>query len=97
MSVSLSLQSLVDSAGEAAIDNKTSEVAAAVKAGKMAESTKLWAEAEQVTETVTHGVNFYNILKTSENSSASHNHVMRTAMREEDDYFKSPELRKSSA
>lgn len=94
MSASLPSQSLVDSAGEAAINNKTAAVAAAVKAGKMAESTKLWAEAEKVTETVTNGVNFYNILKTSDNGSASYNHVMATATRGEDHYFKSPELGK---
>ena len=94
MSAVLSSQSLVDSSGEAAIDNKTAEVAAAVKAGKMADSTKLWGEAEQLIETVTNGVNFYNILKTPDHSNTTYNHVIRTPHRPRT--FKSPELGKNS-
>ncbi|KAG0711955.1 Retinoid-inducible serine carboxypeptidase [Chionoecetes opilio] len=81
--------SLVDSAGQAAIDNKTAEVAAAVKAGKMADSTKLWGESEELIERVTNGVNFYNILKTTDKGNASSNHVVTA---EGDHCFKSPEL-----
>ena len=96
--LSLSSQSLVDSAGEGAIDNKTAEVAVAVKTGKMADSTKLWAEAEGLVETVTNGVNFYNILKTPArgNASVNHNHVL-SAMASRNKYrMKSPELGKYS-
>uniref|UniRef100_A0A0P4WJ86 Carboxypeptidase n=1 Tax=Scylla olivacea TaxID=85551 RepID=A0A0P4WJ86_SCYOL len=86
--------SLVDSAGEGAIDNKTAEVAAAVKTGKMADSTKLWAEAEGLVETVTNGVNFYNILKTPArgNASVHHNHVLSVMASRNKYHFKSPEL-----
>lgn len=54
--------SLIDSVGEAKINNKTKEVADAVHAGKMAQATELWGEAEELIENITNGVNFYNIL-----------------------------------
>lgn len=80
----------------ASVDAKTDEVAAAVKAGKMTESTKLWGEAEELIERVTNGVNFYNILKTPNNSSSG-NHIMGTTTpppTRDDHVFKTPEVGK---
>ncbi|XP_050735127.1 retinoid-inducible serine carboxypeptidase-like [Eriocheir sinensis] len=86
--------SLIDSAGMASVDAKTDEVAAAVKAGKMTDSTKLWGEAEQLIERVTNGVNFYNILKTPNNSSTA-NHITGTTTPlpiRDNHTFKTPEV-----
>lgn len=68
------MQSLIDSAGQTKVNKKTKEVADAVHAGKMAEATKLWAEAEELIENVTNGVNFYNILEQPHKENSS-NHI----------------------
>ncbi|KAK3869436.1 hypothetical protein Pcinc_025254 [Petrolisthes cinctipes] len=65
--------SLIDSAGEAKINGKTTEVRNAVAANKMLEATKLWAQAEDLIENVTNGVNFYNIL-----TKRTHNNTTTT-------------------
>lgn len=63
----------------------------------MVEATKLWDEAEQLIESVTNGVNFYNILKTPNNTSSA-NQIMRNMPRTpRDDYvFKTPEVGKEA-
>ncbi|XP_044258960.1 uncharacterized protein LOC123007630 [Tribolium madens] len=48
------------------VQAKAEETKAAIEAGKYAEATDLWGQAEQVIGTVTGGIDFYNILKKSE-------------------------------
>nr|XP_015839909.1 PREDICTED: uncharacterized protein LOC664192 [Tribolium castaneum] len=45
------------------VQAKAEETKAALEAGKFSEATNLWGQAEQVIETVTAGIDFYNILK----------------------------------
>ena len=59
----LSLQSLTDEAGLSIINLMTNKTAEAVSSGQFQQATALWSETEEVIESVTAGVDFYNILK----------------------------------
>lgn len=65
------MQSLIDSAGLAKVNNKTKTVSDAVRAGKMKEATQLWSQTEDLIENVTNGVNFYNILEKRHEDNSS--------------------------
>ncbi|KAF4520075.1 hypothetical protein B566_EDAN007932 [Ephemera danica] len=64
--------------GESAVRLAGKQVALAVAAGNMSQATELWSEAENVVDTESAGVNFYNILnpvKSSSLQTKSTNHL----------------------
>ena len=71
-------KSLVDKEGLAAINKKAQQCKSALDQGKFDNATKLWSDTENVVESKTNGVNFYNILKWSgseQQMSSSRNYV----------------------
>jgi len=55
--------SLIDENGLVQVNNLANKAEDAIAAGEWTKSTQLWAEAEDLIDTLTDGVNLYNILK----------------------------------